>query len=73
VCYRLGPWYVMVATVALPAYYVFLLVGFGNNERCGYPTLDTLLKILANFHVVTEWTPVAGDKPRREVNKHSGT
>jgi hypothetical protein len=31
--------------------------------------LDTLLKIPANFYVVTEWTPVAGDKARREVNK----
>jgi hypothetical protein len=31
--------------------------------------LGTLLKIPANFYVVTEWTPAAGDKARREVNK----
>jgi hypothetical protein len=31
--------------------------------------LDTLLKIPANFYVVTEWTPVADDKARREVNE----
>jgi type IV secretion system protein TrbE len=31
--------------------------------------LDTLLKIPANFYVVTEWTPLAADKARKEVNK----
>ena len=31
--------------------------------------LDALLKIPANFRVVTEWTPLAADKARREVNK----
>jgi type IV secretion/conjugal transfer VirB4 family ATPase len=31
--------------------------------------LDTLLKIPANFYVATEWTPLATDKARREVNK----
>jgi type IV secretion system protein TrbE len=31
--------------------------------------LDALLKIPANFYVVTEWTPLAADKARREVNK----
>jgi type IV secretion system protein VirB4 len=32
--------------------------------------LDALLKIPANFRVVTEWTPLAADKARKEVNKH---
>jgi type IV secretion/conjugal transfer VirB4 family ATPase len=32
-------------------------------------TLDALLKIPANFRVVTEWTPLAADKARKEVNK----
>jgi type IV secretion system protein VirB4 len=31
--------------------------------------LDALLKIPANFYVVTEWTPVPADKARKEVNK----
>src|ERR1039458_4436966 len=31
--------------------------------------LDSLLKIAANFYVVTEWTPMATDKARKEVNK----
>jgi type IV secretion system protein VirB4 len=31
--------------------------------------LDALLKIPANFHVVTEWTPLPADKARKEVNK----
>lgn len=31
--------------------------------------LDALLKMPANFYVVTEWTPVPADKARREVNK----
>ncbi|MGA9802448.1 MAG: DUF87 domain-containing protein, partial [Terriglobales bacterium] len=31
--------------------------------------LDALLKIPANFRVTTEWTPVAADKARKEVNK----
>jgi type IV secretion/conjugal transfer VirB4 family ATPase len=31
--------------------------------------LDALLKVPANFHVVTEWTPLSADKARREVNK----
>jgi type IV secretion/conjugal transfer VirB4 family ATPase len=31
--------------------------------------LDTLLKIPANFRVITEWTPLATDKARKEVNK----
>jgi type IV secretion system protein VirB4 len=31
--------------------------------------LDTLLKIPANFYVVTEWTPLSADKARKEVNK----
>jgi type IV secretion system protein TrbE len=31
--------------------------------------LDSLLKIPANFCVVTEWTPLAADKARKEVNK----
>ena len=31
--------------------------------------LDQLLKIPANFYVVTEWTPVANGKARKEVNK----
>jgi type IV secretion system protein VirB4 len=30
---------------------------------------DTLLKIPANFRVITEWTPLAADKARKEVNK----
>jgi len=31
--------------------------------------LDALLKIPANFYVVTEWTPLGADKARKEVNK----
>ncbi len=31
--------------------------------------LDALLKIPANFYVVTEWTSLTADKARREVNK----
>ena len=31
--------------------------------------LDSLLKIAANFYVVTEWTPMTADKARKEVNK----
>ena len=31
--------------------------------------LDALLKIPASFYVVTEWTPLATDKARKEVNK----
>jgi type IV secretory pathway VirB4 component len=31
--------------------------------------LDSLLKIPANFYVVIEWTPLATDKARKEVNK----
>jgi type IV secretion system protein VirB4 len=31
--------------------------------------LDALLKIPASFYVVTEWTPLAADKARKEVNK----
>ena len=31
--------------------------------------LDSLLKIPANFYVVTEWTPLATDIARKEVNK----
>jgi type IV secretion system protein VirB4 len=31
--------------------------------------LDALLKIPANFRVITEWTPLASDKARKEVNK----
>src|ERR1035437_10137019 len=31
--------------------------------------LDSLLKITANFYVITEWTPMATDKARKEVNK----
>jgi type IV secretion/conjugal transfer VirB4 family ATPase len=31
--------------------------------------LDSLLKIPANFYVVTEWTPLATDRARKEVNK----
>jgi type IV secretory pathway VirB4 component len=31
--------------------------------------LDALLKIPANFPVVTEWTPLSPDKARKEVNK----
>ena len=31
--------------------------------------LDALLKIPANFYVVTEWTPLSTDKARKEVNK----
>src|SRR6266567_2978788 len=31
--------------------------------------LDALLKIPANFYVVTEWTPLPADKGRKEVNK----
>ena len=31
--------------------------------------LDALLKIPANFRVVTEWTPLEADKARKEVNK----
>jgi type IV secretion system protein VirB4 len=31
--------------------------------------LDSLLKIPANFYVVTEWTPLPADKARKEVNK----
>ena len=31
--------------------------------------LDALLKIPANFHVVTEWTPLPADKARKGVNK----
>jgi type IV secretion system protein VirB4 len=31
--------------------------------------LDALLKIPGNFHVVTEWEPVAAEKARKEVNK----
>src|SRR5258708_19875297 len=30
---------------------------------------DALLKIPANFYVVTEWTPLPADKARKEVNK----
>src|ERR1700733_1977009 len=31
--------------------------------------LDSLLKIAGNFYVVTEWTPLAADKARKEVTK----
>jgi hypothetical protein len=31
--------------------------------------LDALLKISANFHVVTEWVPVSQSKARKEVTK----
>jgi len=31
--------------------------------------LDALLKIPANFRVITEWTPLAADKARKQVNK----
>ncbi|MFZ0360731.1 MAG: hypothetical protein WAL58_09870, partial [Terriglobales bacterium] len=31
--------------------------------------LDALLRIPANFRVITEWTPLAADKARKEVNK----
>ena len=31
--------------------------------------LDALLKVPANFYVVTEWTPLTTDKARKEVNK----
>jgi type IV secretion/conjugal transfer VirB4 family ATPase len=31
--------------------------------------LDALLKISANFHVVTEWVPLPASKARKEVNK----
>jgi type IV secretion system protein TrbE len=31
--------------------------------------LDSLLKILANFYVVTEWEPISTEKARKEVNK----
>src|SRR5216684_2952786 len=31
--------------------------------------LDALLKIAANYYVVTEWTPLPADKARKEVNK----
>jgi type IV secretion system protein VirB4 len=31
--------------------------------------LDALLKISANFYVVTEWIPLPADKARKEVNK----
>lgn len=31
--------------------------------------LDALLKIPADFYVVTEWTPISADKARKEVNK----
>src|ERR1035437_2288044 len=31
--------------------------------------LDALLKIPANFRVITEWTPLTADKARKEVNK----
>jgi hypothetical protein len=31
--------------------------------------LDALLKIPANFYVVTEWTPLPADNARKEVNK----
>jgi type IV secretion/conjugal transfer VirB4 family ATPase len=31
--------------------------------------LDALLKIPANFRVITEWKPLAADKARKEVNK----
>jgi type IV secretion system protein VirB4 len=31
--------------------------------------LDALLKIAANFHVVTEWTPMTTGQARKEVNK----
>lgn len=31
--------------------------------------LDSLLKIPANFYVVTEWAPISTEKARKEVNK----
>ena len=31
--------------------------------------LDALLKIPANFYVVTEWRPLSAEKARKEVNK----
>src|SRR6202167_825829 len=31
--------------------------------------LDALLRIPPTFYVVTEWTPLQADKPRKEVNK----
>ena len=31
--------------------------------------LDSLLKIAANFYVVTEWTPMTAEAARKEVNK----
>jgi hypothetical protein len=60
----------MVARVAWPAYYVFLLV---DSEQPAVDTRslvpDTLRKIRANFYVVTEWAPFAGNKAHRGVNK----
>jgi len=35
--------------------------------------LDQLLKIPRTFYVVTEWTPLATDKARKEVNKRPAT
>ena len=31
--------------------------------------LDSLLKVTANFYVVTEWTPMTAEQARKEVNK----
>jgi len=38
-------------------------------SETGPLVLDSLLKIPANFYVVTEWTPVETSKARKEVNK----
>src|SRR6202163_1486450 len=38
-------------------------------SRWAHLVLDALLKIPANFYVVTEWTPLPADKARKEVNK----
>jgi type IV secretion system protein VirB4 len=35
--------------------------------------LDALLKISANFYVVTEWTPLPADRARKEVNSAAAT
>src|ERR1700694_4648700 len=38
-------------------------------SRWAHLVLDALLKIPANFYVVTEWTPIPADKARKEVTK----
>ena len=51
------------------AHFVRVLTMKEAITETGPLVLDALLKIPANFYVVTEWTPLPTDKARKEVNK----